>query len=433
MPPIVLAAFPAPADIDAPLLVGYSGGLDSTVLLHWLASSPVQRARGLAALHVHHGLHPEADAWSRHCQSACDALGVPLRIARVQVPRDAGEGLEAAARHARHAAFAEHLAPGQWLALAHHLDDQAETFLLRALRASGPDGLAAMAAQRPFAAGTLWRPLLEVPRQDLLAYAHERRLAWIDDPGNERLEHDRNFLRHRVLPLLRERWPHASAALARSATLSGEAAGLLAAGEAAALAGLLDAQGALDLEGLRAQPSPLRSRLLRRWVAGRHAPALPAQGVAALEAELAHAGPDRQMRFAWRDVEIRRWRQRLYLLRPARAWPPDWRAAWDGALPLSLPDGGTLALLGPAPLRFEHPLQVRARRGGERILLPGRAHSHALKHLLQEADLPPWQRLAMPLLFDGDTLLAAGDGIVSAHLRAWLDARAARLAWHPPE
>ncbi|MFT4249068.1 MAG: tRNA lysidine(34) synthetase TilS, partial [Pseudomonas sp.] len=267
--------FPAPPDAATPVMVGFSGGLDSSVLLHWLACSPAQRARGLSALHVHHGLHPQADAWSRHCAAACAALDVPLRVVRVQVTRDAGEGLEAAARHARHAAFAEHLGHGQRLALAHHRDDQAETFLLRALRASGPDGLAAMTVQRPFAAGTLWRPLLEVSRVALLDYARRHRLAWIEDPANASLEHDRNFLRHRILPLLRERWPHADAALARSATLSGEAKDLLAIDEATALDALLDPHGALDLDGLRSRPAPLRARLLRRWVADTGAPALP--------------------------------------------------------------------------------------------------------------------------------------------------------------
>ncbi|MFT4249200.1 MAG: tRNA lysidine(34) synthetase TilS, partial [Pseudomonas sp.] len=173
-----------------------------------------------------------------------------------------------------------------------------------------------------------------------------------------------------------------------------------------------------------------RARLLRRWVADTGAPALPAHGVAALETELAHLQADREMRFAWRDVEIRRWRQRLYLLRPAAPWPPGWQLDWDGATPLVLPDGGTLALAGAST--FERPLRVRARQGGERIVLPGRSHSHSLKHLLQDTHIPPWRRGTMPLLFDGADLLAAGDGIVSAGLQRWLDAHAARLHWHPP-
>src|SRR5690606_11245758 len=153
----------APAVSRGPLLVGFSGGLDSTVLLHRLARDGEWRARGLRAIHVHHGLHAEADAWAAHCARACARLDVPLDIARVRVERDGGQGLEAAARRARHAAFAEVLGSGAILVLAHHRDDQAETFLLRALRASGVDGLAAMRAWRRFGDGWLWRPLLERP------------------------------------------------------------------------------------------------------------------------------------------------------------------------------------------------------------------------------------------------------------------------------
>ncbi|WP_108846048.1 tRNA lysidine(34) synthetase TilS, partial [Xanthomonas fragariae] len=179
-----MTALSLPATPPGPVLIAFSGGIDSGVLLHLLATTPRYCDTGLRALHVHHGLHADADAWAAHCLRACDALQIPLQIVRVQVARDSGLGLEAAARNARHAACAQALAPGEWLALAHHRDDQAETFLLRALRASGPDGLAAMRAQRPFANGMLWRPLLANGRADVLAYALAHGLQWIEDPSN---------------------------------------------------------------------------------------------------------------------------------------------------------------------------------------------------------------------------------------------------------
>ncbi|GAE56601.1 hypothetical protein XPR_3236, partial [Xanthomonas arboricola pv. pruni MAFF 301420] len=243
-----------PAAPPGPVLVAYSGGVDSSVLLHLLATTPRYRVTGLRAVHVHHGLHADADAWAAHCQRQCDALQVPLQVAQVQVARDSGLGLEAAARHARHVAFAAALAPGEWLALAHHRDDQAETFLLRALRASGPDGLAAMRAQRPFAAGMLWRPLLAHARAEVLAYAQAHRLQWIEDPSNADARHDRNFLRTQLMPVLQQRWPQAAEALARSAQLSADASDLLLQEDTALLPGLLTAAGALDLPALRAQP-----------------------------------------------------------------------------------------------------------------------------------------------------------------------------------
>lgn len=429
-PCAVSAALPAPA--PAAVLVGLSGGLDSSVLLHALSQQPHYRRTGLRAVHVHHGLHADADAWADHCAAACAALAIPLQVLRVQVPRDAGHGLEAAARQARRAAFAQALAAGEWLALAQHRDDQAETFLLRALRASGPDGLAAMQPLRGFAQGMLWRPLLALPRSALQAYAQRHALRWIEDPSNADPGFDRNFLRLQLLPLLRQRWPHADAALARSAQLCGEAGALLDDGDQAALQALRDDEGdasaPLPLPRLRALPAPRRARVLRRWVAQAGLPPLPAAGLVAIERDLLHARADAAAQFAWHGATLRCWRDALYAERDPLPLPADWQAQWDGRAPLLLPDGRRLRLLAAAPLAFEAPLLVRWRQGGERILLPGRTHSQALKQVLQEAALPPWQRARLPLLHDAAQLLAAGERIVAAPLHAWLQARGARLA-----
>ncbi|MFA0922213.1 tRNA lysidine(34) synthetase TilS [Xanthomonas fragariae] len=424
-----MTALSLPATPPGPVLIAFSGGVDSGVLLHLLAKTPRYRDTGLRALHVHHGLHSDADAWAAHCLSACDALQIPLQIVRMQVARDSGLGLEAAARNARHAACAQALASGEWLALAHHRDDQAETFLLRALRASGPDGLAAMRAQRPFANGMLWRPLLAHGRADVLAYARAHGLQWIEDPSNADTRHDRNFLRNQVIPWLQQRWPQAADALARSAQLSADASDLLLHDDLALLPSMRTASGALDLQLLRGQPAARRPRLLRAWVSAGHAPPLPAHGIATLQQEIDNHAPDRQARFAWQQVEVRRWRQCLYLHRPSATWPSDWQAHWDGEHPLQLPDGAQLQLHGPPGLRFAQPLRVRARQGGERITLPLRTHSHQLKHLLQALDLPPWQRQRLPVLWADKHVLAAGDRIISASLNDWLQANAAYLRW----
>jgi tRNA(Ile)-lysidine synthase len=418
-----------PEGIDGPVVVAYSGGLDSTVLLHALASDAAIRARGLRAVHVHHGLSDRADAWTAHCERVCASLGVPLHVARVVVDKKSKRGLEAAARDARHAALAEALEPGGLLALAHHRDDQAETFLLRALRASGPDGLASMRPLRPFAQGWLWRPLLDVARDDLRDYAQANALEWIEDPANDRLEHDRNFLRHRVLPLLRERWPHADAALARSAALNAEAAELLADDDALALAGArTDDPNVLAIPPLRALPPARRARALRRWIAELDLPPLPAEGIAQIEADLADGAPDADFRFTWAGAELRRWRDRWRAARERPGLPQDWSDQWDGRMPLILPDGGTLALIG-APA-FDSPLRVRLRCGGERIVLPGRSHSHSLKHALQDIAMPSWERECLPLLVDrDDVVLAAGDRLLSSTFDTWLRAHDASLRW----
>jgi tRNA(Ile)-lysidine synthase len=428
-------------------------------LLHVLAASPAMQARGLRAIHVHHGLHADASAWAEHCQRTCAKLGVPLATVRTLVDRDSGHGPEAAARLARHEAFAAELRDDEVLVLAHHRDDQAETFLLRALRASGPDGLGAMRQWRRFGRGWLWRPLLEVPRSELSAYAQHHGLRWIDDPSNADTDLDRNYLRHRVLPLLRERWPHADAAFARSAALSAEAVELLDADDALALAAARGADpNTLDVDTLLSLPVARRARVLRRWIGELGLQPLPSEGVDHIESDLLGAAADAEAAFAWSNAIIRRWRTWLYAECKRLPMPHDWQATWDGRVPLLLPTGGTLwlefperatpsagssssdlvtetlssnpLLQSPAHAGFDRKLRVRARRGGERITLPGRTHSHALKHVLQDFGIPPWQRERMPLLSDtGGVVLAAGDVVCSREFDAWLRARGARLAW----
>ena len=471
---------PAAAHAGAPVLVGYSGGMDSHVLLRALVG--LRGRAEVRAVHVDHGLHPESAAWAQHCAEVCAALGVALETRRVRVDIDGPLGLEGAARSARRAAFAECLRPGEVLALAQHRDDQAETFLLRALRASGTDGLAAMRPWRRFAAGWLWRPLLATPRDALRTLARTQGLRWVEDPSNAGTDRDRNFLRHRVLPLLRERWPQADAAFARAAALSAESADLLQADDAQLLASVTRGDGdGLSVPALGTLPAARRARLLRRWVAlggnasaagddaggdagdgagipppddtevtddrvhGRHsAPPLPAAGLAWIESALLGEDHDTRARFAWAGWRIRRWRDGLYLLRDdddadglvdvehaddaLDTGDAATALRWDGATPLALPDGGWLHLDG-AP-RFAEPLQLRARRGGERIRLPGRRHHHRLKQVLQERGIPPWTRARLPLLFapDGE-LLAAGDRILAASLVEWLTAQGARLRW----
>ena len=416
---------------DIPVMVGFSGGLDSTVLLHLLAHAPGRRPGSLRTLHVHHGLQTVADDWQQHCSKLCAQWNIPLQVVHVDVPRDAGQGMEAAARDARHAAFKAHLHEGEWLALAHHQDDQAETFLLRALRGAGVDGLAAMQAQRSFGGNTLWRPLLQLPRSALEAYASQHQLQWIEDPSNDSPDFDRNFLRLQVLPLLRERWPHATAAMARSAELAAQAAALLHQNDAALLQHCLSTENALQLTELKQLAAPQQSRVLRLWAKQQKLPALPANGVLAIQQQVLAAGHDQQAEFRWQHARIVRWRDQLHAVPLFKSWPTGWMCQWDGAEPVNLPDGGKLLLHGADA--FDEPLHLRQRHGGERIQLPGRSHSHQLKHCLQQAGVPPWLRAQLPLLCVGDSVLAAADRVISAPLQDWLRARGASLQWQSPD
>jgi len=417
--------------VDRPVLVGFSGGLDSTVLLHVLANDSARQSQPLRALHVHHGLQDAADDWAQHCQHIGQQWKVPVDVVQVKVETHSGLGVEAAARQARYAAFAQHLPPGHWLALAHHLDDQAETFLLRALRGSGIDGLAAMRPLRALGKGQLWRPLLNIPRAHLERYAHHHTLTWINDPSNNSPAFERNFLRHQILPLLAQRWPHAATNFARSADLVAQSAQLLSIHDAQALRHCLNADNSLAVAALKQYSTEQQARLLRLWVQQRPLPALPAQGVKQIISWLASTPNDRQPTFHWKTAFIRYWRGNVYAHLALKPWPRAWQTRWDGRAALTLPDGGMLTLQGASG--FKQPLMVCQRQGGERIYLPGRTHSHALKHCLQNAAVAPWLRDHLPLLCeDNAQVLAAGDQIISAPLAAWLAQHRARLHWQPP-
>jgi len=408
-----------PADCRR-LLVGFSGGMDSTVLLHRLATD---RSFAVRAIHVHHGLHPDADRWAQQCRNFCERLGTAIDVVRVHVDDQSGEGLEAAARHARYAAFADSLCSDECLVTAQHQDDQAETVLLRLLRGSGSGGLAAMRALRPFANGWHWRPLLAIGRADLLAYARQHELEWIEDSANADIRHDRNFLRTEVMPVLNRRWPGAAAAMARSAMLLAESEQMLDEQTAHRLAQVqgLDPH-TLSVPGLQRTTSAWRARMLRRWIDALGLPALPAAGIDTIERQLLNARPDAVAMFRWRGVAVRRWRDLLYAESVLPDLPEDWQAVWDSSLPLKLPTGACLRLLrneAASAVAAPEPFRVSRRAGGERIRLPGRTHSHAVKNALQEFGVPPWQRKRLPLVYAADgELLAVGDVLRSARAQA---------------
>lgn len=419
------------------LLVGFSGGLDSSVLLHALAHCAAARARGLRAVHVHHGLHPEASAWAQRCEQVAAALQVPCDVRHVDVERDSGLGLEAAARAARHAAFAASMQPGTVLVLAHHRDDQVETVLLRLLHAAGQEGVAGMRAWRNFGPGFAWRPLLGTTRAALEIEANTRGIDAIEDPSNRDTALARNRMRHRVMPALREAWPDADTRIAAAAARlreDADALDILAAQH-------LDRPGdnnptRLDLPALAALPDALRRRVIGQWLDRLGLPRPPPGIWRRIDVDLLHARQDATPRLAWRGAELRRYRHHIHALRERPAPPTDWRIGWDGDTPLTLPGGfGHLAfdsVDGSAAATPPPDLHVTARQGGERILTRG-IH-RPLRLRLQELALPPWQRERLPLLFDrSGALLAAGDTLLSDTAAAWPDTHRVRLRWTPDD
>lgn len=392
------------------LYVAFSGGLDSTVLLHLLVDlRQRQSLPALHAIHVHHGLQAAADAWPQHCREVCAALDVPLSVRHVQVP--AGASLEQAARQARYAAFTDVLGAGAWLLSAQHRDDQAETLLLRLLRGAGVRGLAAMASRRRLGQGYLLRPLLDVPRAALEAYARRHGLRWIEDPSNEDIQFARNFLRAQVLPLLRSRWPQAATSLARSAAHLSEAQQLL---DELAVQDLQNARlpsefAWLDLPNLALAPlaglSAARQRnALRHWLAP--VSRLPDTDHWAGWEALRDAGAAAHPLWRLTDGELHRAAGHLWWLAGDWLRAPAEAVVWDDPRQsLALPGNGQLRFDGVAP---SVALQVRYRQGGEVMQLPGRGQRD-LKRLLNECGVPGFVRSRLPLLFKGGQLLAVAN------------------------
>ena len=396
--------------------VAFSGGLDSAVLLHALGEVRGDLPGVLEALHVNHGLHGDAGRWAEHCQRVCAGLGVPCRVVRVaDAAGSAGESPEAAARAARYRAFAEGLETGDAVLTAHHQDDQAETLLLHLLRGSGTRGLSAMPVRRPLGEGWLVRPLLGWPRSALRAWAGSRGLAWLDDPSNQDERFERNFLRRQVLPLLETRWPGAARVLARDAVLQAEAASVLedlARGDARGARG--PGAGTLSVRALLELSSARRVGALREWLRQR---GLPPPGSAHLDhvvRDVLAARWDAEARVAWPGAEVWRYRDTLAAVPPAPVLSPGQVWSWRPPAPLALPAGTLTATAtmgeGLAAVRVAAgPLQVRLRTGGERCRLPHRAHTHALKKLLQAQGVSPWVRRYLPLVYRGEELLAVAD------------------------
>ena len=409
--------------------IAFSGGLDSTVLLHLLASLATSESLPpLSAVHIHHGLQAAADAWPSHCQSVCDALGVPLLIERVRV--QPGASLERAARNARYAVFSALTQANDVLLTGQHRDDQAETLLFRFMRGAGVRGLAGMPKQRPVGQGTLIRPLLEVSRSELEAYAQAHQLHWIEDPSNQDRQFSRNYLRHQVMPLLSGRWPQAQVSMARSAAHLREAQGLLdelAQIDLAQAATAHDFQWlglpSLALAPLAALSAARQRNALSHWL--EPLTRLPDTDHWSGWTDLCDAAPDASPIWRLADGELHRSAGRLWWLSGDWLRTPVIGCEWQSpASALRLGDNGRVMFSGQTPVG---PLQIRYRQGGEVMHLADRGHRD-LKRLLNERAVPGFVRGRLPLLFRGEQLLAVANlrGLDGSVQDGW------HLHWQPP-
>ncbi|MDZ4328872.1 MAG: tRNA lysidine(34) synthetase TilS [Pseudomonas sp.] len=409
--------------------IAFSGGLDSTVLLHLLAClAKTEILPDLNAIHIHHGLQAVADAWPEHCQSVCDELGVPLQVVHVQVRP--GASLERAARDARYGAFIEATQTNEVLLTAQHRDDQAETLLFRLLRGAGVRGLSGVPSQRPLGRGHLLRPLLDVSRAELEAYATEHQLRWIEDPSNQDHQFSRNYLRHQVLPAMTKRWPKAVASMARSAAHLSEARGLLDELAQIDLAhartvGEFDWLGvpSLELSPIAKLSAARQRNAVSHWLAA--LTRLPDSDHWSGWEDLRDATGDARPIWRLADGELHRAGGRLWWLSGHWLRPVLGIGSWtDPSQALVLPGNGELRFTGQPP---EGPLHIRYREGGEAMSLPDRGHRD-LKRLLNERGVPGFVRGRLPLLYRGEQLLAVANlrGLNGSEQDGW------NLHWQPP-
>lgn len=390
--------------------VGLSGGMDSVVLLHLLSQLAPRHGWRVSALHVHHGLSRNADAWADFCVGLCQRLGVPLMVQRVDIAPLRHLGIEAAARTLRHAALAHQSA--DFIALAHHADDQAETLLLQLLRGSGIKGAAAMPELSVSSTGpSLLRPLLGYTRRELLDYATAHDLSWIEDESNADTGYPRNFLRHDILPRLERHYPACRETLARSAAHFAEADALLV--ELAQQ----DAGGAwgetLAVERLAALSRPRAANLLRQFVHSRGAPLPQAAQLDQMLAQLASPRANAEVCVEFGGWQVRRYQGAAYVLPRLAPFDPALVLEWRGETSLHWPPLARDIHFSPMPgqgislnkLRTA-PVTLRLRQGGESLRPHPCAATRTLKNLLQQHQIPPWQRARLPLLYCGEQLVS---------------------------
>ena len=379
---------------------------------------------------MNHGLSPKAAEWGEHCRVICDDLDVSFVSLEVDAIPKEGESPEAAARYARYAAITELLQRGDYLCTAHHQDDQAETLLLQLLRGAGPKGLAGMPASSSLGEATQLRPLLGFSQVQLLDYAKQHKLNWVEDESNTDTGFNRNYLRHEVMPQLRKRWPSADSTIARSAANCAEAAKLL------------DVLAEQDYQSIKSERSTelnvdklleldlaRQKNLLRYWV---HQAGLPLPSEIKLRhiiSDVLHAAEDKMPCVEWPGAEVRRYDGRLYIMPPLSKFNAAQVIPWDDLeLPLSLPDGRQLAFkptnqrsaLNTKQLK-QGKVSVRFRQGGEVLLPVGSEHHKSLKQIFQEYRVPPWQRGRTPLIYVGDILAAVVGGCMSQTISARSD------------
>lgn len=403
---------------DRRLVVAYSGGLDSHVLLHALAQlRSVKPKITIRAIHIDHGLNPNSRLWSKHCKKICRDLDIPLVIKKINAKKasNSGHSQEALARDLRYQALKKLLRKDENLLTAHHADDQAETILLQLFRGAGPKGLSAIPAVASLGTAILIRPLLSFSRKDLKAYAKKNKLVWVDDDSNFSCDIDRNYVRQKIMPVIKTRWKGVLKTLARSSKHCQEASVLL--DDLAKFDIGDESKPHLAVEKLLSLSAARQRNALRYWLRSLHLSIPNTAKLKQIQTDVLLSRHDAAPLVAWEGVEIRRYENNIYAMTPIPKLPSNLKLPWrDTKKPLKLPLGlGTLHftdidknwIYAAKKRNAKHDkISIRFRKGGEKIRLPNRQGTHELKKLFQEYRIPPWQRNLIPLIYSGEELIA---------------------------
>lgn len=421
-------------------LVGFSGGADSTALLHALNSIRPHLKAPVSAVHVNHGLHESADKWQLECESFCDQNKIELVCLKIDLQNCSGRGLEGEARHLRYEAMSALLKPGTSLLTAHHADDQAETLLLNLMRGSGVDGLSAMPDSRPLGKGFLQRPLLGFQNTALRGYLRTNNIEWSEDPSNSSLNHDRNFMRHEIIPLLEKRWQGVSKRLLLTHKAMTDARRLLERLADENLRQNLVHPLILNIAPkLLGEPELLRL-VIRRWIKQSGAPSIPVYRLETFHEQIQQANSQHKVTVQWDGWSLRLFKQQLWLDTDRNVLP---------CATVNWPQGHSEVDLGKAIGRMvlignnesgKQPedsglsigsICVSGRNHLQKMVIYKGGHHRSLKNLYQEAGIPPWLRDCIPLSSLDGELISIGDWCFSDRFATWMSENAVKLRWQP--
>lgn len=413
-------------------LVGFSGGADSTALLHALKQLEGRLATPVRAVHINHGIHADSDQWQEHCVSFCQQHAIALQCRKVKLAGDTGKGMEAEARQLRYQAMSALLGPGDQLLTAHHADDQAETLLLNLMRGSGVDGLSAMPQSRPLASGVLLRPLLDFENSALISYLQEKGVIWLEDPSNQLVNHDRNFIRHEILPLLENRWPGVNKRLLLTRNAMGEARSLLERLADEYLAQYLRHPLVLQVAVQLEQDPALFKLAIRRWLKQAGLPSIPARSLESLHGQVFKSVDGHKVQVQWGGCRLRLYQQQLWLQEGVEVLPcPD--IDWPDNL-TCMQLGHDIGKLSLAGLNTSGPpagFKVSNRQNCPQFTIKQGGHHKRMKKLLQSAGIPGWLRDSIPLCLLNGELVVIGDWCFDDRFASWMSENGISLSWKP--